>query len=474
MSPPQNTYLEKERRIPIHADVDVIVVGAGLAGCSAAIASGRLGARTLLVERSGMVGGVSTAGLMASVTNFFFTRNNRQVIKGIPEEIIEKLVKEGVTSPHWRDSSVPQIPNDAEAMQSVLFNMLKGAGVRILLHTMVADAIVEKSDDGASRILKGLIIENKAGRQVLSGRIVVDCSGDADVAHFAGVPMKYPGGETCTLMFEMGGVDLQKTYEYYKKHPEDFDEEADIALPFSEFEKNWLERGIFHLPHGGGRRNTLLQNAIKEGRYSREKGMASGLDVLGLFATKGSNRVLVNSNYYSMDTLRDVEKLSQAELEARERCRELGKLLTGIMPGFENAFITRTASEMGVRLSRYIDGEYMITEDDLLSIKKFDDAIINVAAIERSARGVRVTNKTFGIPYRALLPKAVDSLLIGSGKSISAEPSPRAMCLRGQANTMAIGQAAGSAAAITVKNGKTVKALLPDDIKEIFAETSSA
>lgn len=458
-------YKEPGKNIPVYGEFDVIVVGAGMAGAVAAIAAGRQGARTLLIERSGMLGGVGTAGMMASITNKFFNSKDVQIIRGIPEEIIENMVKKGVTSAKWRSHSVPQIPHNADVMMVVLFNMLKDANVRILLHTYVVDVILDDAGCNGEKVIKGLVFENKAGRQAVYSRITVDCSGDADIAYLAGVPTGYSGGDSCTVMFEMGNVDLQKTYEYYAKRKEEFDEEMDIAISFEEFEKNWKERGIFHLPHGNGRTNTLLQKAIKEGKYWREKGLGKDLDVLGLFGTRGTQRVLVNSNYYYVDSLTDIEKLSAAELEGRERCLELAEVLVEIMPGFEKAFVTRTASEIGVRLSRYIIGEYVISEDDFfVHNTRFEDAVCNTPRWVHTARGIKLTEEFLDIPYRSLLPKGIDNLLIGSGKCISSERLVRWNITRGQANTMLIGQAAGTAAAVAVKNNRTVKTV---DVKLI-------
>ncbi len=464
MNMQKEMYIEHERKIPFYGEFDVIVVGAGLAGCCAAVCAGRQGVKTLLIERSGMIGGVATASMMASITNFFFNNKNEQIIKGIPEEVVDGLVKEGATIPDWRDYKVPQIPHDADILQIILFRMLKEAGVHILLHTFVSDVIVESFGPDSHKLLKGLIIENKTGRQAIYGKTTVDCSGDADVAYYAGVPIQYPVKDFATMVFEMGNVDLQKTFEYYKEHREDFDEEADVALKFSDFEFNWEVRGLFHSPHHGGLNNRLLQNAIKEGKYSRDKGMAYGLDALGLYGVKKTKKVIVNSNFYNIDTIGNLEQVSMAELEGRERCVELGRLLVNIMPGFENAYITRIASEIGSRVTRNIIGEYYITEEDFFNVKKFEDAVCWTPSIELTSKGCRVGGSKFGITYRAFLPRGIDNLLIGSGKCISAELGVRLKSLRAQVNTMLIGETAGRAAALAVKEGKTTRTI---DIKKL-------
>ena len=460
-------YTEKQREIPVYDDFDVIVVGAGLAGCCAAIAAGRQGVKTLLVERSGMLGGVATASMMASITNYFFDSNDRQIIKGIPGELVNRLVEAGAASPHWRHHRLPQIPHHADVMQVILFHMLREAGVQLLLHTIAADAIVKQTPDGSENILEGIVMENKAGRQAVYGKLTVDCSGDADVAFLAGAATEYPEKDASTVMCEMGNVDLQKTYEYYKAHPEDFDEAMDVPISFADFENNWLARGIFHTPHNGGYRNALLQNAIREGRYAREKGMANRLDAFGLFGTRGSQRVLVNSNFFTTDPVGDVAQLSLAELEGRERCLELGALLVDIMPGFETAFVTRTAAEIGIRLTRSIVGETVLSYDDFINLRGFADAVCDMPAISKDFSGKKIIDKAFGMPYSAFLPKGIDNLLVGSGKTVSTDRLTRWKYLRGQAITMLFGETTGIAAALAAKSGKSAKTL---DLAQLKAE----
>jgi hypothetical protein len=194
------------------------------------------------------------------------------------------------------------------------------------------------------------------------------------------------------------------------------------------------------------------------------------LDFLALFGTKGSSRVLVNSNFYFIDSLNDNEKLSIATREGRERALELAKLLSDILPGFEKAFITRTVSNMGFRESRHIDGEYMLTEKDTFDIKEFDDFVCYTTAIEKTKHSRVVADKAFGLPYRIFLPQKIDNVIIGKGKCISAESGARGPLLRLQAATMLIGQTAGTAAALATKTGKSVKMLGYEDIRDELVE----
>ncbi|GAJ02703.1 unnamed protein product, partial [marine sediment metagenome] len=218
------TYTEPSKTLKVKGEYDVIVAGAGLAGCAAAIQSGRMGIKTLLIERTGNLGGVAVSAMMASVSNFYFTKSDKKVIAGISYEVQEQLGKKGVIPPGWKNHIVPQIPNNADEMQVLLFNMLKKADVKIMLETLVSDTICGETEDGLTPV-KGLIIENKEGRQAVFAKTIVDSTGDADIAYYADAPCLETESHSCSLVFEMGNVNLEKTIEYYREHPDDFDEE---------------------------------------------------------------------------------------------------------------------------------------------------------------------------------------------------------------------------------------------------------
>ena len=450
-------YFEKRREIPIADDhFDLIVVGAGLAGISAAVTAGRKGVKTLLVERSGILGGVATASLMSSATNFFFNTKT-QVIKGIAEEIFENLAEVNGTTRHWLNAGIPQIAYDNEKMQNLLYQMLKKAGVKTLLYSLVTDVVDDESQGSSRKNIKGIIVENKSGRQVIMGKYFVDCTGDADIAFRIGASYSYSKPDRSTVMFEMGNVDLNETYNYYKLNQDDFDSEADVSKTFSEFEKNWIDYGVFHTPHNGGGKNRILQQAIKNGDYFKKKGLAEDLDAFGLYGIKGTKKVLVNSNFFPVDPINNIEDLSKAKLEGIECCVMLGELLTKIMPGFKDSFITKIASDIGVRLTRIVQCDYTITEKDFFSCKEFEDVVCYMPSMIRKGRGVIVTDGVFGFPYRALIPTGINNLLIGSGKSISADFMVIKKFFRSQINTMAIGESAGKAAAVAVQEEKNIR-----------------
>ena len=450
-------YFEKKREIPIAYDLfDIIIIGAGLSGISAAVTAGRKGVKTLLIERSGILGGVATASLMSSATNFFFNEK-KQVIKGIAEEIFENLAKVNGTTRHWLNAGIPQIAYDNEKMQNVLYQMLKEAGVKLLLYSFVSDVIDDERQEDLRKNIKGIIVENKSGRQAVMGKVFIDCTGDADIAFRSGAACLYSRADRSTVMFEMGNVNLDETYKYYKLNQDDFDSEADVSKTFSEFEKNWLEYGVFHTPHNGGQKNKLLQLAIQNGDYYKKKGLAEDLDAFGLYGINGTKKVLVNSNFFSVDPLNNIEDLSKAKLEGIECCVALGELLVKIMPGFKDSFITKIASDIGVRLTRIVQCDYLITEEDFFSCKEFDDAVCYMPSMIRKGRGIVITDGVFGFPYRSLIPSGINNLLIGSGKSISADFMVIKKFFRSQINTIIIGESAGKAASIAVQEKKNIR-----------------
>ena len=432
---------EREKRTPVAEEAEVIVAGAGIAGVAVAVASARSGVKTLLVERNGPLGGVATAGLMASMGNKFFA-NGELVIRGIALEILERLVERGGTSAGWKSPLTPKIPFDPEIFSLVLLEMVKEANVGLYLRTMAVETIM--SED----CLKGIIIESKSGREAVLGDVVVDATGDADVAARAGAPTNYDPPGSNSLEFRMGNVDLKKTHEYFSKEPERYPQDVDAPRTFKEFERNWLENGFFYYPHGGGWRKgsniaVLVEKAIEKGEFSKEIGMISGLDAFGMDGTEWNNTVIINSNFSRIDDL-NVREASKAEAEARRACFYVAEFLRKYVPGFKDAYIISTAPNLGVRYTRWIEGEYTLTTEVVKAGTRFN-GVIGVASSG-------FPGKPYEIPYRCMVPKKVENLLVASGKSVST--NPRGL-LRGMTTCIILGQAAGVAAALSSKEGTT-------------------
>jgi len=452
------TITEPARTIPVLDEVDVLVAGAGTAGVAAAVSSARAGARTMLIERQGFLGGVATAGLMTSATNVVFTGDGRQPVKGIVEEILTKLAERGATSPGWRTRALPQFPFDQEAFRVLLVELVQDAGVETLVETWVTDVIKEGDE------LRGVIIESKSGRQAILAKVFVDTTGDADLAAFAGAPCRNTPPDSGSLLFQMRNVDLDKTVDYFEKHPEEWQQYCDRVTTREEFIANWRNLGMFHLPHGGGRYMRLVQDAIARGEYVREKGLCKDLDVLGLFAYRGSGAVLINSCNYRIDHL-DIRTHSQAELEARRLVPMIAEFLREHMPGFEHAIVSDTAAVVGVRVTRWIDAGFDLTSQHVAEGAQFDDVIgVQAATAHHPRGGVIHPPAVAELPYRVMLPQGVNNLIVASGKSISTDPRG---LVRGQISCYVLGQGGGVAAAVAARSGVSARGV---DIRKVQRE----
>jgi len=456
------TIHEEEREIEVLDEVDVLVAGAGVAGCAAAVAAARAGAKTMLVERNGVLGGVATAGLMANIGNLYMDRDGRIVVHGISKEVIDRMVARGAASEKWASREVPGVVIDSEQLKVLLIEMQQESGVRVLTHTLAVRPIMD--DD----TVKGVFIESKMGRQAVLAKVVVDATGEADIANQAGCPMRWETG-SASLEFKMGRVNLDALYHHFKRYPESFPVGMDMVKGFSEFERNWIERGIFFFPHGGGTKWDILQKAIKKGEFQPTRGILWRLDATGMYGLKHLDTVIINSNFWSVKSL-NTPDVSLAELEAQKACYYVANFFQKNVPGFEKAYIVQIATNIGIRVSRGIQGEVTLTSKDTHSKQPvyFNDTIGCRAADSRfQETGEFFHAHSFDIPYRIIVPKKVENLLVGSGKSVSCQPQGiiRSMC-----GCMIVGQAAGVAAALAARQGTTPRALNIQSLQQTLLE----
>jgi hypothetical protein len=398
-----NTYRESIET-PIVERHQVVVAGGGPSGVIAAAAAARSGADTLLIERYAFLGGNGTAGLMTCYNGF---RNQRppealQTVKGIPAEYIAELVRLGGVADADTYDSPPHdykngdltytIPFDAEAAKIASLNLLTKAGVKLRLHSWIAAPTMS-----GSRVT-GVIVESKSGRQAIAADIVIDCTGDGDVAARAGAQFMGPAEKgdrmQMSLMYGLGGVP------------------ASVKGPFGGIRKG--ERVVRWGPGANG----------------------DGLDVLNL------TRAEVESRLKLWD---DVERLRK-------------------QPGMESIYLSQTATGIGVRETRRILGEYVLTTEDAIAGKRFPDVVAISSNPMPGYRGSRFffQHEGFDIPYRCLVPKTVDGLIL-SGRCISCEQGPF-QSARSMAPAMAVGHASGCAAALAAKKGLQPRRL---DAKEL-------
>lgn len=419
---------------------DIVVVGGGPAGINAAIAAGRKNKNVLLIERHGFLGGMST---IASVYPWmtFHTEDGKQVIKGIAEEIVQRLKDLGASPGHLRDTCgfvYSVTPYDPEVYKVLAVEMLVEAGVELLVHSFVDHVNVENGR------IQSLEISSKSGRQTISADMFIDTSGDADVAFLSGATTLKGRDEDqktqpLTMKFRMRGVDLEKVKEQMIQNPENFFPKT----PFSELQDIPL---------------TAVQGFYKEWK---EANVPINRDQVLFFAGPAQDEVLVNMTRVQDLDATKIEDLTQAEFEGRKQVLMVADFLKKWIPGFEKASISSTGTQIGVRESRRIKGNYILTKEDVIAGRKFDDVIaksgypIDIHA--PSGNGMQIAwvegDGSFDIPYGCLVPEGVDNLLV-AGRCMSASHEALATT-RLTPSAMATGQAAGTAAALALTTHTT-------------------
>ncbi|RXZ80274.1 FAD-dependent oxidoreductase [Paenibacillaceae bacterium] len=417
-------------------EADVVVVGGGPAGITAAIAAGRQGVNTVLVERYGFVGGMSTAAMVYPWMTFH-TDSGEQVIKGIAQEIVDRLQERGGSPGHLRDTVGfvrTLTPYHPEIYQVVATEMLREAGVRLLLHSFVDEVVTDEDHIRAVRIT------NKSGKTELRAQTFVDTSGDADVAYLSGAETLQgrdgdQQSQPMTMKFRMRGVDLGKVKQYMLDHPEDF------------YSKTPIDE-LSDLPLTG-----------VSGFYSQWKKAALPInrDQVLFFAGPAEDEVLINCTRVQGLDATNVEHLTEAEQEGRKQVLMMAEFLQRDVPGFERASISTVAPQIGIRESRRIVGYYALTQEDVVQGRKFGDVIARsgypIDIHDPSGKGVTASFITgdgaYDIPYRSLVSKNIGNLL-AAGRCISTSHEALATT-RLTPSCMATGQAAGTAAALSVK-----------------------
>jgi len=458
-----DSVVEPERKTPILMDVDVAVVGGGPAGITAALASARNGADTLLIETYGSLGGMGTLGLMSVGGSEFGGESTR----GITKEIFDRMRKiggainyqekwpKGTTSnplahfAHWENYSLSIF--DPESFKITVNEMMEEAGVKLLFHTWFADTIVEDNH------IRAILVENVSGRQAIRSKVFVDATGTGDVAARSGVPYTEPRDATgvpmpMSLMYKMSGVNFEKLLEYQKKDPE-----------LTQLIAKAKEKG--ELPY------YRTKKSVKdmEGHY---EALYSGHPHLEMSPLIHPGEILCwggpTPHEWGLDGTK-VQDLTQAEINIRRQIWSEVNFLKKYVPGFEDAFLSAIAPYMGVREKRHPIGEYVLTYDDVKNGREFDDVVLKMfpsPGITIMRTGQRIVS--FDIPYRCFLPKKIDNLLL-AGDNTSADHGAF-IHMRSVQKCMAKGEVAGTAAALSVKNEVKPKDLDYRILRERFVK----
>ena len=420
-------WTEPARQLPVYGSFDVVVVGGGPAGIAASWSAAKHGAKVLLIERYGFLGGMGTAGGVTNFAGLYGIRQGhmQQVVHGVVDEIFDRLsALDGLNDPQdGMQGRIRVRSYDMSAYKCVADQMLRDVGVEILFHAWAAQVHAE---DGR---IQALFVETKSGRQTVLASSFIDCSGDADVAAFAGVPFEVGDGLGSglypTTMFRIAHVDS-----------------AQALAAVGEFQAiNLLMKKV---------------QAEKPGHYQFPREGAILRPQKNPSEWRANVTQIAQANGMAMDAT-DARQLSQGELEGRQQVGEFFRFLKNEVPGFAKAQITEIAPQVGIRESRRIQGMYALTGHDIVSCATFEDAIgVNAWPMEMHAQGKiewRFPEKPVGphqrlynhLPWRMLVPQGVHNLLVaGRCASMTHEGQSAA---RVSGGCFVMGQAAGTAAA---------------------------
>jgi hypothetical protein len=412
------SIVEESRRTPVAGEFEVVVLGGGPAGIAAAIAAGRAGRSTALIERYGFLGGAGTAaglstfcGLHANVHG-----EHKQVIHGICDDVLERLRRmNGLAKPHFAvGGRIQAQAYDISAYKIAADELLLEAGVKLFFHAFAVGATPNH-----------LLIETKSGRRAIEGRIFIDCSGDGDLAAWRGAPYEVGDGRGGmlfpTTMYRICGVDPEKAGKAWDRIPE------------------------------------LMEEAEKRGRrFPRKKPIVRPQP--NPIEWRANLTQIRNPDGSPVSGI-DAEQLSYGEVEGRRQCRDTFEFIKSVTPGFERAYIVEIAPQIGIRETRRVHGEYMVSEADILDCVDFPDAIgVNGWPVEahvagnvdfRFARGERGFNQ---LPYRMIVPQQVDNLLVAGRCASMTHDGQSSARVSGPCFVM--GQAAGTAAHLSLQSGK--------------------
>jgi len=425
------TFHEAARDLPVIREADVVVAGGGPTGICAAVSAARNGAKTVLIERHGFLGGNLVMWLPLFT---YFDVHGNHIIKGIPQELVDRLAARGAASPHYPSTFFNSYTiADVEALKLVAQEMLLEAGVDILLHTFVAGAI---TTEGA---IQALVLEDKSGRQAVTGKVYIDCTGDGDVAAAAGAPWEKGDADghlqPPTLMFTMRGVDPEASRRAILGQPETY---HTFSLSHEQVAEN--ERYIC----------TGMEDIVALARQRGEWDVPRRR--VCFISTMRADEVAVNMTRVLDVDATDAGDLTRGELEARGQIDQVVNLLRKYVPGFADSQLATTAPMLGIRETRRILGDYVLTGEDVLQGRRFADEVLlggYQVDIHSPVDGTTVNllpEGAYGIPYRCLLPQRVANLLVG-GRCISATHEGQA-ATRVMVTCMATGEAAGCAAAM--------------------------
>lgn len=416
-------YRLPARELPVVAETDVLVAGGGPAGVAAALAAARNGARVLLLEQRGFLGGMGTLALVPAFCPY--TDKEKPVIRGIGLELLEKMKAASPAAFQERYGQLLDwVPIDAEVLKLVYDDAVTEAGVQVLFHTFVADVLM--AEDGAR--LEGVILANKAGLSVVKSKYFIDATGDGDLAARAGAPFQKGGEEgelqPGTMCYVLARADYKRFLQY-------LEESGD-----------------------GGQIPLAVEKAQQNGDLPEGRKKVSG------FAWLADDLVSVNFGHvFGVDGTKP-EDLTRGAMEGRKLVQVQVDFLRKYVPGFEHVHVVATGEQLGIRETRRIEGDYVLLTEDFMQLRSFPDDIarnsyfidVHLANSKGQTRIHRLNpGESHGVPYRCLLPKGLENLWV-PGRAASSDRAVQGS-LRVMPNCFAMGQASGTAAAMAVQAG---------------------
>ncbi len=420
-----NIVHEPARDIPVVDEADVLVIGGGPAGMIAAIAAARNGARTIVVERYGFLGGMAPNGLVGPILAIYHWYGAGRIVGGIPWEMLKRMEALGGAI---LGKDGPHVSFDPEVLKYVADQMTLEAGAEMRLHS-TATAV---SCDGDR--MNGVILESKSGRQAVVAKVIVDATGDADIAAWGGNAFEKGHPETgamqpMTLYFRLANVNTELMEN--PNNPETFYTMVETR--------------------------ELLQKAVDAGELPLFGGPWAPKSSTVRDGEAGVNMVRVWGD------ATDVLDLTRVEVTARDHVQRFVKFLKAHVPGFKNCYLYDTAPQIGVRETRRICGDYQLTVDDIAQSRQFGDGIalgghiVDIHSLDGTTEQYGVRVEPYQIPYRSLLPTGMVNAIV-TGRPISATHEAHAS-LRVMGTCMALGEAAGTAAALAARGSGLVRAV---------------
>lgn len=445
------------KNIPDAYETDLLVVGGGPAGSCAAVAAARMGVKTIIIDNGNCLGGMATKGLVGPFMTCYDRYGEQMIIKGIFGEIVDRLVEKNWAihpehvrweSPYtaWIKAGHDHVtPFDPEGLKVILETMCGEAGVKILYHTNFVETIMN------GNAAAGAVVLQKQGLRKIHARMVIDATGDGDVAVSAGSPFSMGCKERdgkiqpASLFLRINNVDSKKL-------------EADVYKHLPEFKRvNNVSYRALHW-------NVAQAEANGEWDIDRKS--------VNLFKSVGRDEWVINSTRIKNIDSTDSESLTGGEIEGRRQVQELMNFFRKYVAGCENATLMCSASTLGIRESRHIEGEYILKAEDLVNGVVPEDSILLASnsvdvhgggATSNSSVYTTINAPWYGVPYRCLLPLGAENLFL-AGRCLSAN-SDAAGAVRVMPPVMAMGHAAGVAAALALKGGISPRGLGAEDLR---------